>query len=460
VERDLSGKEQSTSGVADCPEDSLLDCADAKTAVPQVIGSVGPETIEGFEEALEAERGRDFPAIVRSLRHEDFRRFWTGNFLSNIGTWMQNVAQGWLVLQLTNSSFWLGFIGFAASFPFLVVTMFGGVIADRVNRRRLLLVTQSVMMVLAFVMAYLTWRHIITVKWLAVLAFLNGVAMALNAPSYQAMVPQLVPREDLPNAIALNSAQFNLSRVLGPTLGGYAMAAFGIAGNFFLNGLSFLAVLFAIAKIRYPLPTPRRAESVWNSLREGFRYVNRVKEMRAVVLLIMVGSFFLLPFLTFIPYFAKNAVHADERGLGLLMACSGLGAFISAASVAYVGKIRERGRVIVISGLIGSAAVITICYAHSFALFAAMQLVEGAALVLMVSTVNITVQQLSSDEMRGRANSLYATAFLGLPPIGALLAGELSRHMPASHAIAAMAGTAMVSFVIFYATSKPLQQLD
>jgi predicted MFS family arabinose efflux permease len=167
-----------------------------------------------------------------------------------------------------------------------------------------------------------------------------------------------------------------------------------------------------------------------------------------------------LPFLTFIPYFAKNAAHADERGLGLLMACSGLGAFMSAGWVAYLGKIRWRGRVILISGLIGMAAVITICYAHSFALFAAMQFIEGASLVLMVSTVNITVHQLSSDEMRGRASSLYATAFLGLPPLGALLAGELSRHMPTSHAIAAMALTAMLGFILFFATSKPLQQLD
>lgn len=448
------------SGVKDCLDESLLDCADAKTGVPGVMAGVSPRTIEGVVEAFEAERAHDFPAIVRSLRNKDFRRFWTGNFLSNVGTWMQNVAQGWLVLQLTNSSFWLGFVGFAASFPFLVVTMFGGVIADRVNRRRLLMMTQSAMMVLAFAMSYLTWKHIVTIGWLSALACMNGIAMALNAPSYQAMVPQLVPREDLPNAIALNSAQFNMSRVLGPTLGGYAMAAFGIAGNFFLNGLSFLAVLFAIAKIRYPLPQPRRVESVWSSLREGFRYVNREKEMRAVVLLITLGSFFLLPFLTFIPYFAKNAAHADARGLGLLMACSGLGAFISAGCVAYLGKIRWRGRVIVISGLIGMAAVITICYSHSFALFAAMQFIEGASLVLMVSTVNITVQQLSSDEMRGRAVSLYATAFLGLPPLGSLLAGELSRHMPASHAIAAMAGTAMLGFVLFYATSEPLQRLD
>jgi MFS family permease len=194
-------------------------------------------------------RDRQLPQIVRALRNPNFRLFWSGNFLSNIGTWMQNVAQGWLVLSLTGSAFWLGVVGFAGSIPFLVFTLFGGVVADRVNKRRLLLVTQSVMMLLAFALAALAWFKVITVWELVAIAFLNGMAMAMNAPSYQALVPRLVPREDLTNAIALNSAQFNMSRILGPTLGGYAMALFGVAGNFFLNGVSFLAVLWALTRI-------------------------------------------------------------------------------------------------------------------------------------------------------------------------------------------------------------------
>ena len=210
------------------------------------------------------------PQIVRALRNPNFRLFWSGNFLSNIGTWMQNVAQGWLVLTLTNSAFWLGVVGFAGSIPFLFFTLFGGVIADRVNKRRLLLVTQTVMMLLAFLLAGLAWFKIITVWEVAAIAFLNGMAMAMNAPSYQALVPRLVKREDLTNAIALNSAQFNMSRILGPTLGGYAMALFGVAGNFFLNGVSFLAVLWALMRIRYPEEKPARHESMWASLRGGF----------------------------------------------------------------------------------------------------------------------------------------------------------------------------------------------
>ena len=165
---------------------------------------------------------------------------------------MQNVAQGWLVLTLTNSAFWLGVVGFAGAIPFLIFTIFGGVVADRVNQRRMLLVTQTAMMFLAFVLATLTWLKLITVWEVVVLSFLNGMANAINTPAYQVLVPRLVPRKDLTNAIALNSAQFNLSRILGPTLGGYSMAIFGMAGNFFLNGFSFLAVLFALMRIRYP----------------------------------------------------------------------------------------------------------------------------------------------------------------------------------------------------------------
>src|SRR5579859_1712026 len=264
-----------------------------------------PEETVAVIAALQQEKTKDFPRAIRSLRNRNFRLFWTGNFLSNIGTWMQNVAQGWLVLTLTNSSFWLGVVGFAGSIPFLIFTLFGGVIADRVNKRRLLFVTQTVMMVLAFVLATLTYFKLITVWGVAAIAFANGVALAMNAPSYQALVPKLVPREDLTNGIALNSAQFNMSRILGPTLGGYAMVLLGVAGNFFLNGLSFLAVLWALVRIRYPEEQKARRESMLSSLRGGFRYLNSQRQMRVLMGMTAVVSFLGLPFITFIPYFAK-----------------------------------------------------------------------------------------------------------------------------------------------------------
>jgi len=261
--------------------------------VPAEVAAVSPAP--GTEEPVR------IPQVVRALRNPNFRLFWSGNFLSNIGSWMENVARGWLVLLLTNSAFWLGIVGFAGSIPFLFFTLFGGVIADRVDKRRLLLVTQTTMMILAFTLATLAWLKIITVWEVALIAFLNGVTMSMNAPSYQALVPRLVEREDLTNAIALNSAQFNMSRILGPTLGGYAMVVFGVAGNFFLNGISFLAVIAALLRIRYPEEERSRHESMWTSLRSGFAYVNRQPQMRILVGMTGVVSLLGLPFLTFTP---------------------------------------------------------------------------------------------------------------------------------------------------------------
>ena len=405
-------------------------------------------------------RETKLPQMARALRNPNFRLFWSGNFLSNIGTWMQNVAQGWLVLLLTNSAFWLGVVGFAGSIPFLIFTLFGGVIADRVDKRRLLLVTQTVMMMLAFLLAALAWFKVISVWEVAAIAFMNGVAMSMNAPSYQAMVPRLVKREDLTNAIALNSAQFNMSRILGPTLGGYAMAIFGVAGNFFLNGVSFLAVLWALTHIEYPDEKPARHESMWASLRGGFAYLHENKQMLVLMWMTVAASLFGIPFLTFIPYFAKVQLNAGESGLGWLLAASGFGAVLGAMTVAIAGMIRHRGRVLTVAGVVFFLAIIGFSESHSFALSECLAFFEGYCGIMMISCFNVSIQHLSSDEMRGRVMSIYATSFLGLPPLGALLAGELSRHMPTGHALSMMAGTALLCFLGFFAFSQPLRELD
>jgi MFS family permease len=412
------------------------------------------------EQALANERADRLPQVIRALENPNFRLFWSGNLLSNIGTWMQNVAQGWLVLVLTNSAFWLGVVGFAGSIPFLFVSLFGGVIADRVDKRRLLLVTQTAMMILAFLLAALAWFKVITVWELTLIAFLNGVAMSMNAPSYQAMVPRLVRREDLTNAIALNSAQFNMSRIVGPSLGGYAMALLGIAGNFFLNGLSFLAVLWALARIRYPEEKPARRESMWASLRGGFVYLRGERQMLVLMWMTGVVSFLGIPYLTFMPYFARDQLHAGETGLGLLMACSGLGALLGAILVAARGVIRRRGPVLTACGVLFFLAIIGFSYSHIFALSACLAFCEGASGILMVSCFNVSLQHLSSDEMRGRIMSIYTMSFLGLPPLGALVAGELSRHIDTGHALAVMAATAALCFIAIYAGSPALRELD
>jgi len=402
----------------------------------------------------------ELPQAVRALRNRNFRLFWSGNFLSNIGTWMQNIAQGWLVLTLTNSAFWLGVIGFAGSIPFLFFTLFGGVIADRVDKRRMLLVTQSAMMLLAFLLAGLTYFHRIGVWSLAAIAFGNGLAMAINAPSYQALVPRLVVREDLTNAIALNSVQFNMSRILGPTLGGYAMALFGMAGNFFLNGLSFLAVLWALMRLKFPDEKPARHESMLKSLRAGFAYLRGNRQMFVLIWMTVATSFFAFPYITFIPYFAKMQLRVGEQGLGWLLAGSGLGSVLGALTVASAGVIRHRGRVVTGFGMLFFLAIIGFSFSHSFALSECLVFCEGYCGMLMISCFNISIQHLSSDEMRGRAMSMYATSFLGLPPIGCLVLGEMSRYISTGHALAMMASVALLSFVAIFAVSRPLRELD
>ena len=409
---------------------------------------------------------REQSQAFRALRNANFRLFWSGNFLSNIGTWMQNVAQGWLIITITNSAFWLGVVSFAGSIPFLFFTLFGGVIADRANKRRLLLMTQTVMMVLAFLLAALAWfkgpngQPLITVWEIAAIAFLNGMAQSMNAPAYQALVPRLVKREDLTNALALNSAQFNMSRILGPTLGGYAMVLLGVAGNFFLNGLSYLAVLWALLRMHYPQEKPARRESMLSSLRGGFVYLHSERQMFVLIWMTAAVSFFGIPFLSFIPYFAKVQLGVGESGLGWLMAGSGLGAVLGAMTVAVAGIIRHRGVVLTVTGIIFFLAIIGFSYSRWFALSECLAFFEGFNGILMISCFNVSIQHLSSDEMRGRIMSIYTTSFLGLPPLGALLAGELSRHIPTGHALAAMAGTSLLIFIGFFSFSPALRSLD
>lgn len=428
--------------------------------------SAAPEETTAGSPPPASNEPRPLPQVIRALRNPNFRLFWAGNFTSNIGTWMQNVAQGWLVLLLTNSAFWLGVVGFAGSIPFLIFSLFGGVIADRVNKRRLLLVTQTVMMVLAFLLAALAFlkgrdgRPLITIWEVALISFLNGVAMSMNAPSYQALVPKLVRREDLTNAIALNSAQFNMSRILGPTLGGYAMALFGVAGNFFLNGFSFLAVLWALVRIEYPEENLTRHESMWESLRGGFRYIRHERQMYILLWMTAAASFLGFPFLTFIPYFAKVQLNAGESGLGWLLACSGSGAVIGAMSVATMGVIRHRGAVVTFAGVVFFAAIIGFSSSRHFALSEVLAFFEGFSGITMISCFNVTIQHLSSDQMRGRVMSIYATSFLGLPPLGSLLAGELSRHIPTGLALGVMAGTAGLLFLGIYSFAPRLRELD
>lgn len=432
---------------------SLVTAAGASVIMHTAAVTTAPDTTSETPE-------RSIARMGQALRNSDFRLFWAGNFLSNIGTWMQNVAQGWLVLKLTNSAVWLGLVGFASTIPILFLALIGGVIADRVNNRKLLIGTQSVMMLSAFAMAVLTWSHQITAHRILWLAIVTGLSMSLNTPSYQALVPQLVPREDLTNAIALNSAQFNMSRVIGPTLGGFAMALVGEGGNFFLNGLSFLAVIVALTRIRYPGRAQMEEGHLWDKLKQGFDYVFHHEQMSPLIALTAIASLLAVPYLVFVPYFARDLLHSGEPGLGILMACSGVGAFFGAVTIAYAGRLRRRGYVVVRFGVAFYASIILFSFSRNFWLSGLLLACAGYSMVLMIATVNALLQLLAEESMRGRVMSIYSTAFLGMPPIGSLATALLARIVTPAHAIATMSALALLATWAVFAGNDVLPDLD
>ena len=371
--------------------------------------------------------------MFRALSHRNYRLFWTGAFLSNVGTWMQAVAQGWLVLQLTNSPFWLGLDAFMATSPGLVLTLLGGVFADRIDRRRLLLYTQVVAGLAALGLAALVATSVVN-RWMVLgFSFVTGCCMSLASPSYLALTYDLVGREGLANAIALNSTQFQLSRVVGPTLAGVAFRVFGLAGCFFANGLSFIAVVVSLWMVRMDRPsnlTPAsgKQRAIWRDLIEGLRYVRNRPRVSSLLLLSAVNSLFGAPYFSLVPIYARDIFHLGETGLALMMGTAGAGAFCAALLVAYLGDFRRKGWFV-----LGGAIMFGICitgFAVSSQLTLSLMFLFGLgfALVCSIAITNTLLQKLVTDQMRGRVMSMFLLSFIGTMPIGNLVAGSASNH--------------------------------
>lgn len=371
--------------------------------------------------------------MFRALSHRNYRLFWVGAFLSNVGTWMQAVAQGWLVLQLTNSPFWLGLDAFMATAPGFVLTLLGGVFADRIDRRRLLLYTQVIAGLAALALAALVATSVVN-RWMVLgFSFVTGCCMSLASPSYLALTYDLVGREDLANAIALNSTQFQLSRVVGPTLAGLAFRVFGLAGCFFANGLSFIAVVAALWMVRMErrsnaVESQGKQRAIWRDLVEGLRYVRNRPRVSSLLLLAAVNSFFGAPYFSLVPIYARDIFHLGETGLALMMGTAGGGAFCGALLVAYLGDFRRKGWFV-----LGGAIMFGICitgFAVSARLMWSLMFLFGLgfALVCSIAITNTLLQKLVTDQMRGRVMSMFMLSFIGTMPIGTLLAGTASTH--------------------------------
>ena len=398
--------------------------------------------------------------MFRALSHRNYRIFWTGAFLSNTGTWMQAVAQGLLVSQLTNSPFWLSFDGFMATAPGLVLALAGGVFADLVDRKRLLIFTQIGAGLSALTLATLIYTGIVGDAhdiWIVLLiTFATGCCMSLAMPSYQAITIDLVEREDLANAIALNSTQFQLSRVVGPTLAALALAAFGIAGCFFLNGLSYVAIVAALALVKIERKSGAQAHSakdkraLWDDLIEGFRYVLRRPRVFMLLLTSAVTSMFGAPYLSLIPYFARNILHLNASGLSLMMGASGAGAFCGALVLAFLGDFKHKGWSVLGGSFFFSICLIGFSLSEHLIISLLFIFGMGVAIVSCVAVINTLLQQLVTDKMRGRVMSMFVLSFLGAMPIGNLLAGAASHRFGVQHTLAA-GGLITAVFVAYIA---------
>lgn len=395
------------------------------------------------------------PDTFRALRYRDFRLLWIGQVVSLSGTWMQWAAQGWLVLRLTDSAFYLGLIGFCTYVPVLLFALAAGVAADHLPRRNALLWTQGVAMLLAAVLAALTWFGWVRLWQIALLAFGQGTAAAFDIPLRQSLLQDLVVRKDLQNAIALNSLAFNGARLVGPVLAGFLVAAYGEALCFLVNAVSFLAVLVGLALMRVPGTRAGNDEASWiGAARAGLSYAVQTPRVRAVLGLVVVSSVFGMPYSILLPVFARDVLLAGSRGLGMLMGAAGLGAVAGALYLAARRTSRYAGRIVATAVALLGAAVIGFGVSRSFVLSLILLIFVGAALLIQLATSNTLLQLTAPPELRGRIVSLYMLAFIGMAPIGSLLSGIAARTWGAPATVIA-GGVVCVLAAILFATRIP-----
>ncbi|HEY6418189.1 MAG TPA: MFS transporter [Candidatus Binataceae bacterium] len=408
-----------------------------QTGIVPIQGAIAIDTVPEIE-AVEAEQdiapnadGWTGPLTAfRAMRHRNFRLFFAGQLVSLIGTWMQMVAQAWLVLKLTNSPLMLGVVAFAGYFPIVLVSLFAGVVVDHVDRRRLIIAAQIILMTSAFVLSALTWTGVVRVEYVIMLAAINGLVSSFDMPGRQAFVVEMVTREDLPNAIAMNSMIFNGARMVGPAVAGLSIAVIGVAPCFFLNGVSYLAVIWSLLQ----MDTPRRERSEFGAamflrMREGLNYVWGHRPTFYLMLLVAINSGFGMQYTVLVPMFARDLLHSGARGYGFLMAVQGFGAVLAAIVMNSRSQAPRALRQNLVFGIFCSAASIAVFgLSHSMWLSMLAQALIGVGLMHHMVTTNTMLQLFVSDELRGRVMSIYTMSFIGTAPIGSLEVGYVGEH--------------------------------
>ena len=374
--------------------------------------------------------------VAAAFAYRDFRVLWFGAFTSSVGTWRQAVAQSWLVLTLTGSALFLGLDAFLGQLPIMLFSLIGGVVADRRDRRSLLLISQCVQMASAFALAGLVFADVVRIWHILCLSFISGCAQAFGGPAYQSLVPSLVQKKDLTNAIALNSIQFNLASVIGPMLAGIALATLGTVACFTLNGLSFLAVIVALLSLRVVHTAPTTSQPLLRELRGGISYVWNELTLSALTTLAFATTFLGMSLRTLLPLFAKDVFHGGVREYSQMMVFVGAGAVAGALVVAALGRLKRMGRTALIVQVVYGVLILGFAASRTVWLSDALLFLAGSALMVVFSSVTSLVQLIVPNEMRGRVMSIYMLAFRGGMPLGALASGYVATLSSAPIALA------------------------
>ena len=393
---------------------------------------------------------RQLPAAFRSLKHRNFRLFFSGQLISLVGTWMQSIAEAWLIYRLTGSSVLLGLLGFVSQIPIFLLSPIGGLAADRWPRQRVVIATQVASMTLGFTLAALTLTGRIRVWEIIVLATLLGVVNAFDVPARQSFLIEMVGREDLLNAIALNSTMFNGARVAGPAVAGLLVAQVGEGWCFFLNGVSYIAVIAGLLMMRIEKSLAAHdGSSPLEKLREGLRFVRHAKPIRTLLLLLGLVSFAALPFSVLMPIFADRILHGGASAYGNLMGAVGLGAMFGAFTLAMRQELRGLGKFVAYSA-IGLGVSLTFFGASRLYWFSLVALTfAGYAMMMQFTSANTLIQAMVPDQLRGRVMSLYSMMFIGMAPIGSLVAGKMAQHIGAPITVALGGLISLVGGIVF-----------
>jgi len=396
--------------------------------------------------------------MLRALRYRNYRLFFGGQIVSLAGSWITTTATSWLVYRLTGSAVLLGLVGFAGQFPAFLLGPFAGILIDRWDRRRLLVVTQVISMIESFALAALTLSGRITVEWILVLNAVQGVVNALDMPGRQAFISAMIDnKEDLPNAIALNSSMVNVARLLGPSIAGVVIAATNEGWCFMIDGVSYIGVIAALIAMRV---APRAVRSgprpgAWQQFVEGWRYAFGFRPIRSIILLLALVSLVGVPYAVLMPVFTSAVFHGGPHTLGLLMGASGCGALAGALWLATRRSVIGLGRIIVVASVAFGAGLIGFSFAPSLALALPCLVVAGCGFIVQMAASNTIIQTIVDEDKRGRVMSFYMMAFLGTVPFGSLIAGWLSSRIGAPHTVT-LAGVCCLAGAAWFARELPI----